>query len=85
MKKATEDLFIEAKLSFFGYVASLVEPYLKRYQTDSPMIPYMHKDLKSIVKRLLGIIVKAEAIDGKSAVQLMSIKLEYNLLALSEI
>ena len=35
------DLFMPAKLQFFSYVAGLLEPYLKRYQSDAPLVPFM--------------------------------------------
>ena len=35
---------ITAKLSFFSFVAILVEPFLKKYRCDKPMIPFMYTD-----------------------------------------
>ena len=32
------------------------------HETDNPMIPYMHFDLKAMFKDLLGIIVEPELI-----------------------
>ena len=31
-------LFMAAKLQFLSYVAGLLEPYLKRYQSDAPLV-----------------------------------------------
>ena len=45
VKSAALDDFTVAKLQCFSYIASKVEPYLKMYQTDNPMIPYMYFDL----------------------------------------
>ena len=38
VKKGVEDELFVAKLSFFGYIASLLQPYLTKYQTDDPMM-----------------------------------------------
>lgn len=82
------DPFIVAKLQFFSYVASKVEPYLKTYQTDNPMIPYMYFDLKAMLKSLLEMIVECGAVQKcKSAKQLMNIDLDdkENLLKIEKI
>ena len=35
------DLLIPAKLNFFSFFAIIFEPYLKVFQTDAPMVPFM--------------------------------------------
>ena len=45
IKDVVKDLFLPAKLRFFCYVAGIVEPFLKEYQTDMPMIPFLYFDL----------------------------------------
>ena len=35
------DPLVPAKLHFFSFVAGIFEPYLTRFQTDAPMIPFM--------------------------------------------
>ena len=57
LKSAVLDDFTVAKLQCFSYITSKVEPYLKMYQTDNPVIPYMYFDLKMMLKDLLEIIV----------------------------
>ena len=49
------DLFTEAKITFFSFICSIVEPYLKKYQREKPMVPFMYVDLKSIAKQLAEI------------------------------
>ena len=51
------------KLHFFAYVANLVEPFLVKYQTDNPMIPFLYFDLKEIIIKLLEIIVKPDVLE----------------------
>ena len=87
LKESIEDPLIEATLSFFSYVASIVEPYLKKYQTDSPMNPFMYNDLKLLANNLLALVVKAKMIEGKSGKQLKEIDLDDSnkLLALRDV
>ena len=51
------------KLHFFAYVANIVEPFLVKYQTDNPMIPFLYFDLKEIIIKLLEIIVKPDVLE----------------------
>ena len=62
LKSDVLDDFTVAKLQCFSYIASKVEPYLKMYETNNPMIPYMYFDLKIMLKDLLEIIVEPEVI-----------------------
>ena len=77
LKSAVLDDFTVAKLQCFSYIASKVEPYLKMYQTDNPMIPYMYFDLKTMLKDLLEIIVEPEVIQKcKTGKRLIKIDLK---------
>ena len=60
---AVEDPLIIAKVTFFSYICSLVEPYLKKYQTQKPMVPFMFHDLKGIIKSLLELVIKSDIMD----------------------
>ena len=55
---AVIDLFTEAKIIFFSFICSIVEPYLKKYQCEKPMVPFTYVNLKSIATNLLQLIVK---------------------------
>ena len=48
VKLAVEDPFTTAKLSFYSYVASHLEPFLVKYQTKKPMLPYLYTDFKQL-------------------------------------
>ena len=84
--KAVDDDLTVSNLSFFSYVASLMEPYLRKYQCDKPMIVFMFKDLKKIFLSLLRIMVKDSVITGKTVQQLREIDLDEdeNLLPLKD-
>ena len=74
LKSYVFDNFTVAKLQYFSYIASKVEPYLEMYQTDNLVIPYMYFNLKTMLKDLLEIIVEPEVIQKcKTGKQLIEI------------
>ena len=58
VQEAINDPFTLAKRKLFSFVSDIVEPFLKKYQSDKPMIPFMYEDLKDLVSRLLELFVK---------------------------
>ena len=76
VKDRVDDKLITAKLSFFNFVASLVEPFLKKYQCDKPMIPFMYTDLKSLIQSLLELVVKQDVLSQcKTGIQMKQLDL----------
>lgn len=66
IQKAIQDPLITAQLQFFLMIAREVEPFLRRYQTDKPMLPFIGKDLGLLVKVLMEKIVKPEVLAEKA-------------------
>ena len=88
VKEAVKDVLSVAKFQFFSFVASILVPFLKLYQTDMPMIPYMSDDLKLLITSLLRLVMKPSVIENcKSAYDLTKIDMwkKDNLLKYSEI
>ena len=56
VKDGVNNKLITAKLSFFSFVATLIEPFLKKYRCDKPMTPFMYTDLKSLIQSLLDVL-----------------------------
>ena len=63
VKQWIADPLGKAKLAFFVYVATPIESFLRIYQTDYPMIPYMANDLGLVFKTLLNRIITAEVME----------------------
>ena len=76
VKDVVDDPLIVVKLEFFIYVAGLLEPYLKSYQSDQPMVRFIYFDLKKLVTWLLKLFVKAEVIDNCKTFDLANIDLD---------
>ena len=77
VKEVVEDELTTVKLSFFSYLASIFQPFLEKYQTQAPMIPYMYSDVVNLIRSLMQIVVKHHIIDGcMSGQNLWKINLE---------
>lgn len=50
IEAAQKDPLILAKLQFFATIARTFEPFLKRYQTDEPVMPFLASDLAELMK-----------------------------------
>ena len=73
---------------FFSFALSLVEPFLRKYQCDKPMIPFMYTDLKSLIQSLLELVVKQDVLSQcKTGIQMKQLDLcnKENLLNLKDI
>ena len=60
---AVADDLIPAKWKFFCFIAEKVKPFLTKYQTEKPMVPYLYHDIVRIIRRLMQLIVKPEILD----------------------
>ncbi|CAM4652640.1 unnamed protein product [Leuciscus chuanchicus] len=60
--------FILAKLHFFMSVSSF-PPFLTKYQTDAPMIPFLGRDLEDLIRTSVDVspvkLVKLDVTDQK--------------------
>lgn len=53
-----QDALFPAKINFFLIVAREITPFLKLYQTDKPMLPFMCGDLTNMLRSLMEKFVK---------------------------
>ena len=60
LKAAVNDPLTTAKLQFFSFVAGILQPFLKSYQTDQPMIPFMYNDIFALLQKILQSVVKPD-------------------------
>ena len=67
LKATMDEKLTPAKLHFFEHVASIIELYLKRYQTDKPMVSFMYYYLNDIVYQLLEILGEPAVLDSFKA------------------
>ena len=71
VQEAINDPFTLAKLKLFSFVSHIVEPFLKKYQSDKPMTPFMYEDLTDLVSRLLELFVRPAILEKNKTVKKM--------------
>ena len=85
---AMQDPFVISKLMFSSFFCGLAEPYLKVFQSDRPMVPFIYSKVKSAIQLLLSVIVKPSIIEkSTTATDLKNINLssEENLLPINDV
>ena len=74
-------MFMKVKLQFFVDVASMMSSYLKQFQTDNPMMPFVSEVLENLICRLRKIFVwKAIVDEGDAAYSLIKIDLQKQII-----
>lgn len=53
VKDAVKDTSTTVKLQIFVSIANLIEPFLRLYQTDHPMLPFLAKGLEVMLRKLM--------------------------------
>ena len=60
LKEMLKDPFLSAKLGFFNGISAQLERFLIFYQSDNPLVPFIHDDLFHMLKSLLKRVLKPE-------------------------
>lgn len=58
-----KDKLLEVKLSFMITICLELEIFLKFYQSDAPLLPFMFDDLYEIIKSLMSRIIVSNLLD----------------------
>jgi len=53
VKKLCADKLAVAKISFFASVSAMHEPFLKTFQTPSPLAPFLYDDIAHLLRSLM--------------------------------
>ena len=62
LRKQVDSSLIQAKMKFMEYVASLLNEFLRAFQTDKPMVPFMAETLHTLVRFIMTMfIINAES------------------------
>ena len=76
VKSGCQDLLAEAKLNFALTLAKQVQPFLTKYQSDSPLLPFLVSDLLEMLKSIISKFLTAEfAAQLKTCTQLSKVDL----------
>ena len=63
LKTAVKDPLTVPKIMFFPSVASLVEPFLQKFQSSKPMLPFVYRELVQVSHSLYSQFLKQEVIE----------------------
>ena len=69
VREWSKDKFAKAKLAFIVSTAKPIEKFLKMYQTDSPMIPFLAKDLEYLLRIMMDRFVKQSVMEKATSTQ----------------
>ena len=69
MKETCADPLAEAKITFFCSVASGLEPFFWRFQTDAPMALFLHAELFNVLLVLMKRFIKRDLMDKATTPQ----------------
>lgn len=68
MIHCSNDKLLKPNLAFFKSLANEVEPFLRNYQSDAPMVPFLYTDLKSIMETVMQTFIKKEIFESTSII-----------------
>ena len=60
LEKAFENKIILPQMAFFSSISSLLQSFLKKFQSSEPLTPFLYDDTFNIVHQLMKKFVKAE-------------------------
>ena len=63
LKTAVKDPLTVPKIMFFSSVASLVEPYLRKFQSSKPVMPFVYRKPVQVFHSLYSRFLKQEVIE----------------------
>ena len=73
VKECVNDKCFVAKLHFFKCIASHLQPFLVKYQSEKPMVPFLNDDLCMLMKALMRRFIKHEELDKCSDEKLVKL------------
>lgn len=77
--RMVKDPFLPAKLQFFISFASDIEPFLKEFQSDVPLAPFLYDAVTCIIKTQMNKVVKPSVLQSVSDIKCIKLHKE-NLL-----
>lgn len=66
ISRAIANPLLPVKLEFFRSLAAECQPFLQEYQTDSPMAPFLHSSLVTVLKNVMNRFIKDNVMNSLS-------------------
>lgn len=75
ISKAVNDPLVLAKLHVFVATAKCLSPFLKRFQSDKPMVPFLAKELYQLLCSLLEKFIKRAVVESLTVSSIVELNL----------
>ncbi|XP_058873644.1 uncharacterized protein LOC117967216 isoform X2 [Acipenser ruthenus] len=75
VKQAAADPLCAAKLQFFASVARQLKPFLEKFQTNAPMLPFLAEEFQALLSSLLSRFIKKDVL-GKANTVIKLLKID---------
>ena len=63
---AINDLLMPAKVSLFQYIALIIEPFLRIFQSDGPLASFPYQKLEKVTRLLMQNFIKTDILKRPS-------------------
>lgn len=77
--RCLENLFVQAQLTFFQALASDIEPFLKAYQSDNPLVPFLYFDLSNVLRIIISKFIKEDVLNNHNNISKIDVKNNVNI------
>lgn len=67
---------LECQIGFLLTIADDLEPFLRKYQTKKPMLPYLAQDVFILLKDVMKRFLKSEVVDSLSQMKLLQLDIK---------
>lgn len=68
LSASADNILFTVHLNVFLTIAKVVTPFLTRYQTDAPMLPFIRNDLQDLVRDLLARFMQKSVLDKANTI-----------------
>ena len=74
--KVFKDKLVPLKLMFFKEIAAIINGFLRPFQTDNPMVPFLSDAYEELIRKLMKMFLLGSTVDGaKTPLALLKIDL----------
>ena len=69
LRKTVDDPLMPAKMKLLEYVCSLLNEFLRGFQTDQPMVPFLCETLSSLIRTIMKMYINSSVMKKHDSVQ----------------
>lgn len=80
VSRCIKDKLLKAKLAFFMSLAAALEPFLRKFQADIPLAPFLYESLLLVIRDTMVRFVKPEALASVQNITKIDLQKKENLL-----